>query len=181
MAGRPAISCCSRYCSPMPFPARLLADGEEVLSESNQHWLALRDEIAYSLVWVVLWIVFVPWLDFSGDEWIAWALTVAWLVLVGYGAARWHSTELIATNKRIIFRRGPFTKSAHEMEVDELKNVETRQSAVQRLVGSGDLLFELGGGGGKTVVRDIPDPIHVSSVVADEEFAAEKARLLGSH
>ena len=148
----------------MPFPARLLSEGEEIVHESKQHWIALRDEIAYTLVWLVLWVLVVPLLDFALDEWIGWLLTLAWAVVVGLGVARWYSTDLIFTTERLIYRTGLTEKSGYEVEASRLVDLGVTQSFWQRLVGAGDLIVETDAPE-KTVIRDVPDPIGLSSLM----------------
>lgn len=153
----------------MPFPARLLRDGEEVLEELKQHWIALRDEVGYTVVWLLVWIVLVPLLDFTGDEWIVLIVTLGWFAVVGWGVVEWLGTDLIVTTDRVMFRKGVFTKSGYELELDRLADVSHQQSTWQRLFGAGDLLLDIGGHDGKTIVRDVPDPLHVVGLVRDAE------------
>lgn len=159
----------------MPFPARLLVEGEEIVQESKQHWIALRDEISYTLIWLLLWIVVVPWLDFALDEWIAWVLTLAWAGRVGLGFARWYSTDLILTTRRLIYRTGIMEKSGYEVEASRLLDVGFSQSLWQRLVGAGDLLVDTDSRDGKTVIHDVPDPIGLSAAL-EAGFEKEESR-----
>lgn len=145
----------------MPYPARLLTEGEEVLFESRPHWIALRDEIGYTLAWLALWVVWVPWLDVALDEWIAWILTLGWIALVGTGVARWYGTSLIVTSNRLIYRKGLIEKSSHDQELSRLLDIGYRQSFLQRLVGAGDLIVDSGGHDGKTLVADVSDPVEL--------------------
>lgn len=158
----------------MPYPARLLAEGEEVLFESRQHWTALRNEIAYTLGWFALWLIWVPWLDVAGDEWIAWILTLGWLGLVGTGVARWYGTTLVITTSRLVYRRGLLQKTSHEIELDRLLDIGYRQSVVQRLFGSGDLIIDSGGHEGKTIVRDVPQPTRLVDLAVDAQGVARQ-------
>ena len=153
-----------RYCPPMPYPARLLTEGEEIVYESKQHWIALRDEIAYTLIWLGLWILVVPWLDFALDEWIGWLVTLAWAVRVGLGVARWYSTILVFTTDRLIYRTGIMEKSGYEVRAARLVDVGFTQSLWQRMVGAGDLIVDTDSHP-KTVIRDVPDPIGLSALM----------------
>lgn len=166
----------------MPFPARLLTEGEEIVHESKQHWIALRDEIAYTVVWLVLWILVVPWLDFALDEWIAWLLTLAWAIRVGLGVARWYSTDLIFTTERLIYRTGIMEKSGYEVQAARLIDVGFTQSFWQRMVGAGDLIVDTDAHA-KTVIRDVPDPIGLSALMetraVEDERPVPQRRLPG--
>jgi hypothetical protein len=166
----------------MPYPARLLTEGEEIVHESKQHWIALRDEIAYTVVWLVLWVLIVPWLDFALDEWIGWLLTLAWAILVGLGVARWYSTDLILTTERLIYRTGMMEKSGYEVRAARLVDVGFTQSFWQRLVGAGDLIVDADAHA-KTVIRDVPDPIGLSALMEtrarEDAQSARRTRLPG--
>lgn len=149
----------------MPYPARLLEEGEEVVSESKQHWVALRDEIIYGVAWSLLLIVFVPWLDFPLDEWLAWAITAVWIYLTGSGVAKWLATDFVITSKRLVYRTGIFSKVGHEVRLGDLNMVDVQQSRVQRAFGAGDLLIATSSTTGPTVIRDVDDPHRLKSVV----------------
>ena len=157
----------------MPYPARLLNEGEEIVHESKQSWIALRDEIGYTAAWLALWLILVPWLDFPADEWIAWIVTLAWGALVGGGIALWYNTDLVVTSKRVIYQTSVFDKSEREIELSRLVEVGYRQSVPQRLVSAGDLLLDTGGHDGKTRVRDVDSPLHVSNVIEQARHVEE--------
>lgn len=156
----------------MPYPASLLSEGEEILLESRQHWSALRDEIGYTLAWLILWWIWVPWLDVALDEWIAWILTVGWIALVGRGIARWNGTEVVLTSMRLIYRQGVFDKSSSETDLSRLVEVGHRQSLWQRLVGAGDLVIDTGGHDGKTLIPDVYDPVGLTELVEEARQAS---------
>ncbi len=158
----------------MPYPASLLSEGEEVLIDSRQHWIALRDEIGYTLAWFALWLIWVPWLDVAFDEWIAWVLTLGWLGLVGVGVARWVGTSIVVTTSRLVYRKGIFEKSSHEVELSRLVDVGSRQSFLQRLVRAGDLIVDSGGHDGKTVVPDVAEPTEVIGLVTQAHGTASR-------
>lgn len=156
----------------MPYPARLLTEGEEVLFESRPHWIALRDEIGYTLAWLALWVIWVPWLDVAFDEWIAWLLTLGWLALVGSGVARWYGTSLIVTTSRLIYRKGLVEKSSHDQDLSRLLDIGFRQSFLQRLVTAGDLIVDSGGHDGKTLVADVADPVKLIALLTEAQAGA---------
>lgn len=158
----------------MPFPARLLTEGEEIVHESKQHWIALRDEISYTFGWLVLLIVLVPWLDFALDGWIGSILTLVWAGVVGVGIAQWYSTDLIVTTSRFIYRKGITEKSGYEVDLSRLLDISSRRSFLQQLAGAGDLLLDTGGHDGKTVIHDVPEPGHIISVVDEARKPKEK-------
>lgn len=153
----------------MPYPARLLAEGEEIVFESRQHWIGLRNEMVYTLAWFVLWLIWVPWLDVALDEWIGWLLTLGWLGLAGTGVARWYGTTVAVTTSRLIYRSGLAEKASREVDLTRLVDIGHRQSLLQRLVGGGDLIVDTGGHEGKIVIRDVPEPIRLTDLLAEAQ------------
>lgn len=149
----------------MPYPAKLLSDGEVVAEEAKQHWIALRDELLYTIGWLLLMVILIPWLDIEFDGWLASIVTIAWLVAVGIGVARWYGTDLVVTNKRVVYRTGVLTKSGYEVEIDQIQDAGYRQSGLQRIVGAGDLLLDAPASGGKSVISDLPHPQHLAGAV----------------
>lgn len=167
----------------MPYPAKLLSDGEVVVEESKQHWIALRDEILYTAGWLLLMIILIPWLNIEFDGWMASIVTIAWLIAVGIGVARWYGTDLVITNRRVIYRTGVLTKSGFEVRTDQVQDAGFRHSALQRMVGAGDLLIDAPTAGGKSVISDLPEPQHlagaVTEVLEDRPTPAQTTRLPG--
>jgi uncharacterized membrane protein YdbT with pleckstrin-like domain len=203
----------------MAYPTTLLAEGEEIIRETRLHWVALFKEILYTAGLLVVIIVLSLAFDLWG--WFYALLILGWAVLCFRGVSNWFTSELVLTNRRVIFRRGLISKKGYEIPVDRVQDVGFSQSALQRMVGSGDLLVESGASDGRTALRNVPDALgmkqlitqaresridqrlsqagqgarpdtgqsrveqlatlarlHEQGSLTDEEFAAEKARLM---
>ena len=151
----------------MAYPKDQLSPGETILSESVPHWISLKMEILYTLVYLVaFWLVVPTWeTDIGIDTWVAWALFFVWIILIGRGVAEWWSTQFVVTNRRVIFRRGVVSKAGYEIPIDRVQDVGYRQSVLQRMVGAGDLLVQSSASEGQTAIRDIPNPVRLNELI----------------
>ena len=151
----------------MAYPKDQLSPGETILSESVPHWISLKMEILYTLVYLVaFWLVVPTWdTDIGIDTWIGWALFIVWIVLIGRGVGEWWSTRFVVTDRRVIYRRGVITKAGYEIPIDRVQDVGYRQSVLQRMVGAGDLLVQSSASEGQTAIRDIPNPIRLNELI----------------
>lgn len=203
----------------MPFPRRLLAEGEELVLDLRPHWIALvwpLTEIALDVAGVVLILVYMP------DSWPAW---VRWLVvalgagLIAFSAlpkiVAWATSHFVVTTDRVIHREGWFAKRSMEIPLENISDVRFSQSVFERIIGGGDLILESAGEYGQQSFTNIRRPEYVQKTIyemneanlrrmqapapgvgsvadeldkldrlrdegllSDEEFEAQKARLL---
>ncbi|MDO7881102.1 PH domain-containing protein [Salinibacterium soli] len=80
-------------------------------------------------------------------------VVVGWLVPL----VRWLARTVTITSRRAVLRSGVVVRTRQEVLHSRIYEVTVRKSAMQSLVGSGDVL--LGVGAGRPVVlRDIPSP-----------------------
>ena len=58
--------------------------------------------------------------------------------------ARWSSNRYVLTNMRLIHRRGATKRTEHQINLSAIGQLQTEQGLLQRLVGSGTLVVDLG-------------------------------------
>jgi uncharacterized membrane protein YdbT with pleckstrin-like domain len=150
----------------MAYPEELLSRGEEIVKETRQHWIALQNEILLTLALVAVWVIFIPTLDFFADEWIWWGAFAAWIVLVFKGVTDYFTTQLVLTNKKVVYRRGLISKVGYEIPVERIQDVGFRQRPLQRMVNAGDLLVD-SATDAKTVIEDVAGPIEFKNQLND--------------
>ena len=107
----------------MPFPQKLLNDGEEIVLDLRPHWWRLVMPVAVFVVAVVLAILIeggldVPALSYGGFGLCA--IAFAWLV-VRY--LKWASTSFVVTTHRLIYRYGVVAKHGRELPLDRLNDI----------------------------------------------------------
>lgn len=159
----------------MPLSADSLQGGEKIIHETKLHWIALLNEILYSIAYLLSFLVFVVWMPLSGT-WIMWFLTVVWLFLVASGVFNWYSTEVTVTSHRLAFRRGMFRRVSYDIPVERIQDIGMSQRWWQRTVGAGDLLVETSAGSGRTALRNVNDPTALKAMLVDAREARRGSR-----
>jgi uncharacterized membrane protein YdbT with pleckstrin-like domain len=149
----------------VPFPRRLLFEGEEVVLDLRPHWWFFAGPA--SLLVASLVVLVLVWAKDVGD----WALlagagvVVAALLWFVGRYARWATTNFVLTSDRLIFRSGVLAKHGIEIPLERINDVRSHQSILERLLGAGDLVIESGGEHGQQTFADIPKPADVQNEI----------------
>jgi membrane protein YdbS with pleckstrin-like domain len=125
-------------------------------------FIAVPALAAYACAWIVKGgpTKLVP---LAGPEWTPWLIGScivlgAW-VLVGYCLPRvltWHATRYTLTTQRIIARYGMLRRRDQLVYLASVRNVEIRQSLLQRILRSGNIFLDTGYAA-STMVPDVPE------------------------
>ena len=165
----------------MPFPHKLLHEGEEVLLDVRPHWWRLAGPIAFGLVVLGGCVAaFVLWSSAPG--WFGFVLLAA-VVLMGLfllgRVVSWRATAFVVTSSRVVYRRGVLHRFGREIPIDSVQDVTYRQHLLERMVGAGRLTVESAGERGEEPIADVRHPEQVQSVVnrAIEESRRRNALL----
>ncbi len=148
----------------MSYPEKLLSPGEEIKSEFRPHWSGIAKEVALTVLVGVL-IVLVAIQGFAWSGWVVAGLVVAWFVVVITELVRWWTTQHVITTERVIHRTGLISKQGKEIPLEVINDVAFKQSAFERIFGTGDLLIESAGTHGQSRYTDIPSPEQVQSLI----------------
>lgn len=90
---------------------------------------------------------------------------VAWLVTY----LRFQSIEYLVTNDEVYVKRGLVSRSVTNLRLDRIQDCGFEQSALQRVLGYGDVYVSTAGSGGAELVfEDVGDPARVNSVITQE-------------
>jgi membrane protein YdbS with pleckstrin-like domain len=150
----------------MPFPARLLNDGEEVVVDVRPHWWYLAGPVV-ALAAVIAGAVAAA--VESAPTWVTWvavgALVLAAAWLIGR-YIRWASTSLVVTTSRLIRRTGVLARNGREIPLAALTDISYHQSLLERVIGAGDVLLESAGREGQEVFPDLPGPARIQQAIA---------------
>ncbi len=152
-----------------------LSEGESVLHQSRLHWIGLLREILVTLLALAVLLFFL--LAWQPATWLYWVLLGAWAITCFRGVTNWLTTEVVITDRRILYRRGLLSKAGWELPVDRILDVAFSQSLLQRLVGSGDLLVESAAGDDRNALRNVPDPEGVKQKINEAREALEDRRI----
>jgi len=140
------------------YPARLLAEGEEVVVDTHPHWWYLAAPVAASALMVAAAVAVYAESMPSAVGWsvlVLLAVAIAWL-LGRY--ARWLTTSLVVTTERVVDRRGLLGRSGREVALAHVTDISYHQSLWGRLIGVGDLVIESPARGGMEVFSALPHP-----------------------
>jgi uncharacterized membrane protein YdbT with pleckstrin-like domain len=147
----------------MAYPKKLLNDGEEVRVEVSPHWSFIWRPVVATAVAALLAVIGFAIEPVAG--FVALALLVASVVWLVARSIQRSTTEVVVTSDRLIHRSGVFSKSGIEIPLERVNNIMFRQSFVERLLGSGDLVVESAGESGQQRYTDIPRPSWVQNQI----------------
>ncbi len=144
----------------MPFPKKLLNEGEEIVLDLRPHWWFLVGPAAALLVTVVASILLLSVHGVLHDYglWVTTGLAVLALLWFAGRYWRWTTTEFIVTSDRLIRRDGILAKNGKEIPLERLNDIAYHQTAFERIIGTGDLMIESAGKSGQEVFPDLPKP-----------------------
>ena len=151
----------------MPYYTKVLQPDEQVLAVGRLHWslyvrpvlvLLLAAAIAIGALWIP---------DQTGQS-AAWltgaAFAVLGLVLALAAAIRRHATEIVVTNRRVIFKRGVFSRYTVEMHMNKIETVDVDQGIAGRLFGYGTVVIR-GTGSGIEPLEGIGHPLTIRNAI----------------
>ena len=160
----------------MPFPRKLLNEGEDVVLDLHPHWWFFSGP-ALSVVVATAAAVFVSARQVNDVLLLVLvAAALAALLWLGGRYARWATTSFVLTTDRLIFRQGVLAKRGKEIPLERVNDIAVEQSVFGRLVGGGHVTAESGGERGEQVFSDISKPFLVQNAVYHEiERARDRA------
>ena len=145
----------------MPFPRRLLAEGEEIVLDLHAHWKALV--LPVLIVPIVVGLatygaLSIP--DNSGREIERWVIVaIAALLLLRFSLwpfLKWQTTRYVLTNRRVIIRSGVFGRTGRDIPLVRVNDVSFRHNLFERMLRCGTLIIESAGEHGQEVLSDVP-------------------------
>lgn len=154
----------------MPFPRRLLGEGEEVVLDLHPHWkrLAVPAALVPITAGVATYVVFVlPSGSFQTAGRLA-IIAVALAVLLRFSVwpwLRWLTTRYVLTTDRVVIRQGVFGRSGRDIPLTRVNDVSFRHSLLERMLGCGTLTIESAGEHGQVVLPEVPRVEHVQREV----------------
>jgi uncharacterized membrane protein YdbT with pleckstrin-like domain len=164
----------------MPFPRRLLLEGEAVALDLRPHWWFFIGPAAAGVPLLALLVVVSR---SEGDVqtagwWVVAALALAWAVWLGARLLRWATTHFVVTSERIVFRSGVLAKHGRDIPLERVNDIASYQTFFERLIGAGDLLIESAGERGQQTFTDIPHPDNTQQEIY-RQMEANSARSAG--
>ena len=141
----------------MPYPKRLLNDGEEVALDLRPHWWYFSRHILTGIPLIVLLAIAFHF----GNTFVWWfwaVVALVWAGWLGLQYMNWTFTHFVVTSSRVIFRTGVLAKHGVEIPMDRIANINFNQSMWERVIGAGDLEIESAGRDGQSTFNDVWHP-----------------------
>lgn len=146
----------------MPFPRRLLIEGEELVLDLRPHPIALARAILLTLLVIVAWILLLPRLPHTLHGplvWITWAAGVLVLLIWPLrDSIAYLTSHFVVTSDRVVHRAGWIAKRSMEIPLEAINDVRFEQGVFERIIGAGTLLISSASTKGTEVFKDIRKP-----------------------
>jgi uncharacterized membrane protein YdbT with pleckstrin-like domain len=137
----------------VPFPARLIGEGETVALDLRPHWWYFSRNILSGVPLVAVVIAVLSIHDDDVKKYVGYLvviLIVAWAAWLVVKYLTWTNTYFVVTSKRVIYRTGVLAKHGVEIPLDRISNINFSQTLWERMIGAGNLDIESAGRDGQT-------------------------------
>jgi uncharacterized membrane protein YdbT with pleckstrin-like domain len=146
----------------VPYPDKVLTDGEEVVAALHPHALSVFWPVVRLLLIVgavSFGMAMIPVGSNQGPFRLALlcAGVVLLLITVVGPLMRWRTTHYVITTHRLLFREGILSRRGRDIGLSRITDVSYRQTLWDRIINSGTLTIESAGDSGATVLKQIPD------------------------
>jgi membrane protein YdbS with pleckstrin-like domain len=151
----------------MPYYTKVLQPDEKVLVVGRLHWSIYGPAVVVLAAALALLVLSYRVLD---PVWQHYTLLAAGVVgvlglLLLLGASiRRHATEIVVTDRRVIFKRGLLSRHTVEMNVSKIETVDVEQGLAGRIWGYGTLLIR-GTGSGFEPLVGVGSPIQIRNAI----------------
>ncbi len=151
----------------VPISTDLLDEDEDVLVDLRPHWV-------FFLGPLLLTAVAIGVVALIAHQFPKAPVGVIWLlaVLVGLPAlwlaarlARWFGTSLVVTDRRIVLRSGVLGRQIINLRLQRIVDIHCTQRPLERLIGSGTIVFEVEGDEGGFALDDVRRPRALQRVI----------------
>ena len=149
----------------MPFPRKLLNEGEDVILDLRPHWWFLSKPI-FVTVLTLAGAIALRNVEYASLVALAlMAVSVLWLLVRWF---KWTTTNFVLTTDRLISRKGVLSKSGREIPLERINDISVNQSLFERVIRSGDLMIESAGERGQQHFPDMSKPFLVQNAIYAE-------------
>lgn len=168
----------------MPYPPKLLNEGEDVVLDLRPHWSTLAGPVVAVVAMIVAALAVASQTDNGVVRGLFAVLVVLTLLLLVVRWLKWTTTNFVLTSDRLIYRTGVLAKHGREIPLERINDISFHQTVIERMLGTGDLMIESAGERGQEAFADIPKPSKVQNVLYAEmerSKARDADRIAGRH
>ena len=163
----------------MPYPKKLLNEGEEIALDLRPHWWFFSKHIATGIPLFVVGglIAFMKHGGLKTALLILWGIAaVVWAGWLALKYLEWNFTHFVVTDDRVIYRTGVIAKRGVEIPMERINNINFHQGIFERVIGAGDLDIESAGRDGQSHFDDVWHPDGVQQELYRQMEANAKKR-----
>jgi uncharacterized membrane protein YdbT with pleckstrin-like domain len=148
----------------MPFPTRLINEGETIALDLRPHWWFFARQILTGIPLIVL-IALTGRIETNVYDYFVGALALVWAVWLLYKFLQWSRTYFVVTDQRVIYRTGVLARHGVEIPLERVNNINFHQGVWERVIGAGDLEIQSAGEQGTTLFENVRHPDGVQQEV----------------
>jgi uncharacterized membrane protein YdbT with pleckstrin-like domain len=163
----------------MPYPRRLIHEGEDVVLDLKPHWWYFARQIGTGVVLFAVLLLLWFWKGGTVESvsWWLWGLiALAWALWLGKNYLDWQFTYFVLTTNRVVYRTGVLTKHGVEIPLSRVNNINFHQGVVDRFVGAGTLEVESAGEDGESRFTHVRHPDAVQQEIYRQMEAHARKR-----
>ena len=149
----------------MPFPRKLLNDGEDVVLDLHPHWWFFAPHIAALVAALAIGLGLLAVDAPAAVGVFAGVLVIACLLVFGVRYAQWITINFVVTTDRLIYRHGVIAKHGIEIPLERVNTVFFSQSIFERILRTGDLVIESAGERGQQSFSNVRNPSAVQNEI----------------
>jgi uncharacterized membrane protein YdbT with pleckstrin-like domain len=145
----------------VPYPKKLLNEGEELALDLRPHWWFFSKHIATGIPLFAVGILIALMHHGTPKTVLAtlWGvLAVVWAGWLALKYFEWNFTHFVVTDDRVIYRTGVIAKRGVEIPMERINNINFHQGIWERIIGAGDLDIESAGRDGQSHFEDVWHP-----------------------
>src|ERR671919_1899520 len=165
----------------MPFPRRLLVEGEELVLDLRPHWIALVMPTIATILTVAVMVVLYRTFDEPVLDMVVGVAGT--LFLLAYPVRKlvdWLTSHFVVTSDRIIHRRGFIAKYSMEVPLEAINDVRFEQGIIDRVIGAGTLVVQSASEAGRQVFDHIRKPEEVQKTIYHQGELNQQRMMRGS-
>src|SRR5450759_3029436 len=121
----------------MPFPSRLVYDGETVTLDLRPHWWYFSRHIASGVPLLLVVILTFQISDsdiYNVVKWPVIILVLVWSIWLGLKYLQWLRTYFVVTEQRVLYRTGVLARHGVEIPLDRISNINFHQGIWERII-----------------------------------------------
>jgi uncharacterized membrane protein YdbT with pleckstrin-like domain len=150
----------------MAYYTKVLQPDENVRFVGGLHWIIYRHAIFFGVLALVALVVYAR---FSSDQAPVALIAAGFFLLVAVISFihRWFhrlGTEIVVTDKRIIYKTGWISRTTMEMNITKVETVEVNQGIAGRILGYGTIGI-IGTGASWEPIRRIASPLALRNAI----------------